>query len=238
MILSLSSTALSDKMAALARVICKREEPAFLDLFAGCGGLELAAAVAAESYDYGQVITYYKEAREKNDKSKKKTTTRTLTDIFDDIFGSTERSRTTIAGSNLRNGEHAQYKHDEQKLLHRSQGDSEAHRNACRWLWTRRKHACVQGDGASDGLLAVVGGGGERARDEVLQGGACSLADGKARDGARQAPGGCDQCKHLSAASPRGHRAALWRRRHWPGEHGRQKQPHLLFRILANLITN
>lgn len=216
--ITLSSTALSGNLAVLARIICKRERLATFDLFAGGGYLEVAVTVAAPSYDYDQVITYYKEARDENDNPRKKTTTRTLTEIFDDIFGSTERSRTTVAAYNHRNGEHAQYKHDEQELQHRPQRDSEAHSDACRWLWTRRKHACVQGDGASDGLLAVVGGGGESARDEILQGGAPSRAVGKARHGTRQAPGGCAQRQHQPAAGANGGRAALWRNRHRAGE--------------------
>ncbi len=233
--ITLSSTALSGKLAVLARIICKRERLAMFDLFAGGGYLEVAVTVAAPSYDYDQVITYYKEARDENDNPRKKTTTRTLTEIFDDIFGSTEHSRTTVAAYNLRNGEHAQYKHDEQKLQHRSQRDSEAHSDACRWLWTRRKHACVQGDRESDGLLAVVGGGGESACDEVLQGGACSRAVGKARDGVRQAPGGCAQRQHQSAAGADGRFASLWRWRHRAGEFAGAWGKCQLHQSLANL---
>lgn len=234
--LSLSSSSLSGSLGVLARIVCSgRNSMNVLGLFIGHVDSGKVAFMAVDRYDFEEAINYFKEARAKDNDTRTKTTSVSLTDIFDDIFGSTERSRTNVEAYNLRNGEHAQYKHDEQKLQHRSQRDSEAHSDACRWLWTRRKHACVQGDRESDGLLAVVGGGGESACDEVLQGGACSRAVGKARDGARQAPGGCAQRQHQSAAGADGRFTSLWRWRHRAGEFAGAWGKCQLHQSLANL---
>ena len=57
---TLASTTLSGHVAVLARIISVGKGLATAGLFAGCGRLDEAAAVAAVSYYYGQVITYYK----------------------------------------------------------------------------------------------------------------------------------------------------------------------------------
>lgn len=223
--LTLSSTALSSRLATLARIIGERKGLATADLFAGCGRLDEAAAVAAVSYDYGQVIIYYKEARERNDHSGEKTTTRTtrrVTDIIDDIFGSaegsTERSRTTVAAYKERHGEQGRHRDGEEGLRNRSQGYSEAHRCDRRGLRSRRGVARIQGDGAGDGLRGLVGSGGERAGDEVLCGGALSGASRRARDGAGAASRRCAQREHQPASGSDGRGLALRRLGHRPAE--------------------
>lgn len=216
---TVSSTALSSRLATLARIIGNGKRLAMLDLMAGCGGLGQAAAVAALSYDYGQVITYYKEARERSDNSGEKTTTRrTVTDIFDDIFGSTERSRTTVVAYNQTYGEQGRHKDGEQDLRNRSWGHREAHRGADGGLRTRRGASRVHGDGARDGLLAVVGSRGEHSGDEVLRRSLFARTTRKPRDGAGAASRWCAQCEHQPASGPDGRRIALWRRRHRSGE--------------------
>ena len=222
---TLSSSALSSRLATLARIIGERKGLATADLFAGCGRLDEAAAVAAVSYDYGQVITYYKEARERNNHSGEKTTTRTtkrLTDIIDDIFGSTERSternRTTVVAYNQTYGEQGRHKDGEQDLRNRSWGHREAHRGADGGLRTRRGAAHVPCYGAGDGLRALVGGAGEHSGDEVLRGGALSGASRRARDGAGAASRRCAQREHQPASGSDRCGVALWRRRHRPGE--------------------
>ena len=72
-------------MAAFVPFVNCNEELDMLRLFAGCGGFDHVNSVVAERYDYNQVITYFKEAREKNNNSSKETT-KSVTDIFSEII--------------------------------------------------------------------------------------------------------------------------------------------------------
>ena len=219
---TLSSTALSCRMAAFVRFVNCNEELDMLGLFAGCGVFDHVNSVVAERYDYNQVITYFKEAREKNNNSSKETT-KSVTDIFSEIINDSSSdtegsSRETATVYKLRHGEHGQNRHGEQNFQHRTQGYYQAYRSDSRGLWPRRGTTCVQGDGAGDGHLSLVGSGGKRSHDELFQRGALARAARRSPDGVGEAPRWFAQCEHQPASGADGHCVALLRRGHRPSE--------------------
>ena len=230
-----SSKTLSSSPAALESAIDGNDSLAVLDFFWGFGGIDKAVSEVAECCDYDQVIYYFKEAIKKDDNRRETTSAKSLTDIFNDIFGNTEHSRTTDEAYNHRDGEHWQYSYDEQGLQHRSHGYSEAHSDACRGLRPRRGATRVRGNGEGDGLRTLVGLGGEVPRDEVLQGGTHARATRNARDGGGEAPCQRAQREYHAAAGTHRHRAALWRRRHRPGEHHGKRCQFVVFKSVEHL---
>ena len=144
MYFKLSSKALSSSLAALERIIEESSELPELDYFAGCGGLDKMVSVAKKSYDFDQVITYFKEARERDNYTRKEnheSFNDIFTDIFTDIFGSAEQSGSTEGAYYLTHGEQGQYNMESKGFSIDPKGYSEAH-----------GVAIVEGYGLDEGL--------------------------------------------------------------------------------------
>lgn len=238
MILEISSRAMSNILSTVVRVINDKNRAVLSDLFAGCGGIEGAIGrYARQSFDE-HVTNSFNGSVEKDNNLEKQTTTTTASRITttDGFSGNTKVTITPTAAYYLTNGEQAANNGDEPGVQYRAQGHSRACGLVRGGLWPQRGAACLRGYGAPDGLCALVGLGGEEARDEVLQGGASARKARDARDGARQAACRRNQREHQPAAGA-GWRQPSARCGHRTAEHRRRREPILLFKTSINLKT-